>query len=278
LTFSSKVNRSTTTVTVVETSGTATDFTMSQDIQFRDNATLTFTPRMNYSWPIDNHADLLKEGMIILPADNVTAGSSIKAYEEVVTLFEGTAQEKKIIKNKRPALNTLAKRPTVVKGLVTVQEGQVVFDKQQVLALAGDTLKVGGYGEREIRRLYGYVVKFGKLKIRLNRVETTTTAAVNNSTSVPVASRNGILDSVSSVSGIGIDSKVADPTVSSGAGAVSGVGTIVLSAAQTLEEGTTLEFKGGGQTATISGVIQVYHSGTANRTLRFDVERLLSIT
>ena len=42
LSFSSKINRSLTTVTVVETSGTATDFTMSQAIQFRDNAPLTF--------------------------------------------------------------------------------------------------------------------------------------------------------------------------------------------------------------------------------------------
>ena len=41
LTFSSKINRSTTTVTVVETSGVGTDFTMSQAIQFRDNAPLT---------------------------------------------------------------------------------------------------------------------------------------------------------------------------------------------------------------------------------------------
>ena len=40
LTFSSKINRSLTTVTVVETSGVATDFTMSQAIQFRDNAPL----------------------------------------------------------------------------------------------------------------------------------------------------------------------------------------------------------------------------------------------
>lgn len=43
--FSHKVNRSLTTVTVVETGGTATDFTMSQDIQLRRGATLTFTPR-----------------------------------------------------------------------------------------------------------------------------------------------------------------------------------------------------------------------------------------
>ena len=54
LTFTSKLNRTTTTVTVVETGGTATDFTMSQNIQLRDNAPLTFTPRKNFRWPLDN--------------------------------------------------------------------------------------------------------------------------------------------------------------------------------------------------------------------------------
>ena len=57
------------------------------------------------------------------------------------------------------------KKPTVVKGLVTVQEGQIVFNKQQALALNGDTLKVGGYGESEMLRLYGYDVILSDLAI-----------------------------------------------------------------------------------------------------------------
>ena len=102
LTFSSKINRSLTTVTVVETSGTATDFTMSQAIQFRDNQPLTFTPRMNYSWPINKYADILKEGMIVLAGGVGTADTSVGVYEDTITLFEGTKEEKEIIKNKVP--------------------------------------------------------------------------------------------------------------------------------------------------------------------------------
>jgi hypothetical protein len=216
--------------------------------------------------------------MIVVPGTNVTASSSVGKYEDSITIFEGTEKEEKVIKNARPALDTLAKKPTIAKGLVTVQEGQIVFDKQQVLALAGDTLKVGGYGESQIYNLYGYKIKFSDLKISLAEISTTTTSAVSNNTSVPVASRNGILDSVSTVSGIGINPSVVNPTVASGAGAVSGAGTIVLSAAQTLEDGITLTFKGAGQTATISGNIEVLEAGTASQALRFDVEKLLSIT
>ena len=87
-----------------------------------------------------------------------------------------------------------------------------------------------------------------------------------------------ILDNVSTVSGIGIDPKVANPTVASGAGAVSGAGTIVLSAAQELESGITLDFAGAGQVATITGNIEVLKAGTANQSIYIDIEKLLSIT
>ena len=119
---------------------------------------------------------------------------------------------------------------------------------------------------------------FTDLKLELTPITTTTTSAVSNSTSVPVASRNGILDSVSTVSGIGINPALANPTVSSGAGAVSGAGTIVLSAAQTLEDGITLTFSGAGQVATITGNVEVIKAGDADATIRFDMDRLLSIT
>ena len=127
-------------------------------------------------------------------------------------------------------------------------------------------------------RLYGYDVILSDLAIVLTPITTTTTAAVNNSTSVPVTSRNGILDDVSTVSGIGINPRLANPTVDTGAGAVTGAGTLVLTAAQTIENGATLTFAEAGQTATITGNIQVLKAGSADQALRFDVDKLLSIT
>jgi len=277
LTFSSKVNRSLTTVTVVETSGTATDFTMSQAIQFRDNQPLTFTPRMNYQWPLDN-IENITEGMIVVPVTNVTADTKIGRYEDTVTLYEGKESEEKIIKNKAPFASTKNQKPTVVKGLVTAQPGNIVFDKQQKLALAGGGLKIGGYGTDKINDIYGYDVVFSDLEVALTPITTTTTEACINSTSVTVAERSGILDSVSTVSGIGINPSAAVPTVSSGAGAVSGQGAIVLSAAQNIESGATLTFANAGLVATITGNIEVLKAGTASETIRLDVEKILSIT
>jgi len=280
LTFSSKINRSLTTVTVVETSSTATDFTMSQAIQFRDNCPLTFFNQMNYQWPVNNFANILKPGMIIVPSTNVTAGTITGEYKDTVTEFLGTKNEKIIVKKQVDAITTLALKPVVTKGVISTQAGGVVFNKQQALALAGDTLKIGGYGQTEIKRMYGWEVIFSDLKLTLNTVTTTTTAASagGSSTSVVVASRNGILDDVSVVSGIGINPLVALPTVDTGAGNVSGAGTIVLTAAQSLESGVTLTFAGAGQTATITGNIEIVKAGGASNSLRFDVSKLLSIT
>jgi hypothetical protein len=63
--------------------------------------------------------------------------------------------------------------------------------------------------------------------------------------------------------------------VNSGANAT-GAGTVVLSAAQTLENGITLTFSGAGKVATITGNIEVLKAGNADATLRFDVEKLLT--
>tara|TARA_A100001201_G_scaffold80241_1_gene71660 strand:- start:3 stop:1745 length:1743 start_codon:yes stop_codon:yes gene_type:complete len=255
----------------------AKEFQISQAVSLDDGVTLSFSNQMNYQWPLDN-IERVKENMIVYAGDNVTTDSSVAKYEDSVTLFEGTFDEEILIKNSAPFKDTKNQTPTVAKGKVTVQPGNVVFDKQQKLALAGDTIRIGGYGLQRIFETTGYELLFSNLKIELTTITTTTTSAVNNSTSVPVASRNGILDSVSTVSGIGINPALANPTVSSGAGAVSGAGTVVLSAAQTLEDGITLTFSGAGQVATITGDVEVVRAGDADATIRFDMDRLLSIT
>tara|TARA_R110002020_G_scaffold157629_6_gene340527 strand:- start:23 stop:733 length:711 start_codon:yes stop_codon:yes gene_type:complete len=232
---------------------------------------------MNFSWPINKYADILKEGMILVPATNVTADTSVGVYEDTITLFAGTKKEKKIIKNKRPALSTLAKKPTVVKGLVTVQEGQVIFDKQQVLALAGSTLKAGGYGESEILRVYGWEVKFTDLAIALTAPTTTTTAASagGSSANVVVTSKEGVINNVSRVGGVGINPALQNPLITSGGGATGG-GTWVVDAVQTLESGITLTVENTGRVATITGNIEIVKAGYADQTLRFDLNKLLS--
>lgn len=285
LTFTPKCNRELFTVAALDPDGdNAKEFSYvdkdggtSSRFGVRDGATLSFSNRLNYQWPLDN-IERIKENMIVYASTNVTSNSKVANYEDSVTLFESTFDEEILIKNFAPFKDTKNQTPTVSKGVVTVQPGNVVFDKQQALALAGDTIRIGGYGLQRIFETTGYELLFSNLKIELTTITTTTTSAVSNSTSVPVASRNGILDSVSTVSGIGINPALANPTVSSGAGAVSGAGTVVLSAAQTLEDGITLTFSGAGQVATITGDVEVVRAGDADATIRFDMDRLLSIT
>ena len=166
---------------------------------------------------------------------------------------------------------------TLTDGIVTSQAGNIVFSHQQVDALKDDTIKILGYGMRNIKSLINYELKFTDLKVAITPVTTTTTSAVSNNTSVPVASRNGIRDgNISTVTGIGIDTSSSIPTVASGAGAVSGAGTIVLSAAQTLEDGITLSFGKTSRVATITGNVEVVKAGLADATIRFDLEKFLT--
>tara|TARA_B100001094_G_scaffold321805_1_gene370121 strand:+ start:697 stop:2730 length:2034 start_codon:yes stop_codon:yes gene_type:complete len=281
LTFSSKVNRELTTVRGFV--ATETDFRLgdqdgnSVTRSFRNHQVLTFAPRMNYSWPVNNYANVLKPGMIIVPISLETQGTSIGGYEDIVTLFAGTKNEQKIIKNYQPALNTLGKKPTVVKGLVTVQEGQVVFSKQQPISLAGELLRIGGYGESEILRAYGWEVKLTDLAIALTPITTTTTetSAGGSSTDIAVSDREGVINNVSRVSGIGINPALQNPLITSGGG-TDGAGDWTMDAVQTLENGITLTIENTGRVATITGNIEIVKAGNATQTLRFDIDSLLS--
>ena len=57
---------------------------------------------------------------------------------------------------------------------------------------------------------------------------------------------------------------------------MSGAGTIVLSAAQTLEDGITLSFGKTSRVATITGNVEVVKAGLADATIRFDLEKFLT--
>jgi|9_EtaG_2_1085328.scaffolds.fasta_scaffold05741_2 hypothetical protein len=273
LTFSSKVNRSLTTVTVVATSGTDTDFTMSQAIQFRDNAPLTFFKQKNYRWPIDNLKNI-KEGMIVV-GTNVTADTIVSDYIDVTVLYADTENETTIANKYVPALDNNNQTPTVSKGFVTVQPGNIVFNKQQILGLASDTIKIGGYGKSLINDIFGYNVEITDLQLTLTAPTTTTSGTVSNSTTIGVADREGVINNVSRISGIGIDPAVQDPLITAGGGA-DGAGNFTADAAQTLESGITLTIQNTGRIATITGNIQITKVGNTDATLRFDVDKLLS--
>ena len=204
---------------------------------------------------------------------NVASDTFIANYESTTTIDDYSS----VINETESGIQSTAK-PVVSEGLVTTHAGNVIFNNQQLLVLADDSVKFYSYSKEQIKSMTGFEYELSNITITPTVVTTTTTSAVSNSTSIPVAERSGILDNASTISGIGINPAVVNPTVASGAGAVSGAGTIVASAAQTLEDGITLTFTGASRAVTIAGDIQIIKSGTSDTTLLFDVENFLRAT
>jgi hypothetical protein len=260
-----------------EPNDTSKKFTASESINPAGLPVLSFSNQMNYSWPLDD-TNKITQGMLVTHSSGdgaIVADTVISDYRDTLTILSGTENEQVITQNYAPAIDSKGVKPTMVKGLVTSQTGNVVFNNQQQKLLAGDTINIVGYGEKYIADIDGYTVRFTDLAIALTDITTTTTSAVDNSVSVPVAARAGIRNTVSTVTGIGINPAFAAPTVNSGATADS-AGTIVLSAAQTLENGITLTFPGAGKVATITGYIEILKAGPSDATLYFDLEQLLT--
>ena len=220
-----------------------------------------------YRWPLNN-IDGLAEGMELAKnSSNVTLDSSIKYYEEVITTGVNTRCARDVVNKRVEALDTAGALPTLTRDisargvLVKTQTGNVVFDKQQAAALKDDTATFLAYGPEDIEKLTGWRVEFDNLKAELATVTTTTTSGVSSSTSIPVASGDGIVDNVSVMSGIGVNAAVVNPTVTA-IGSYSGTtATLTVSSAQTLENGITLTFTGAGTALTISGNITFVKEG-----------------
>ena len=168
---------------------------------------------------------------------------------------------------------------TYTNGIPTSAAGNIVFSQKQADALKDDTIKILGYGVQNIKSLSNYDLDFTDLKVELTPVTTTTTASTigASSTSVQITETAGIRDgNISTVTGIGIDTSSSIPTVASGAGAVNGPGTIVLSAAQELEDGITLTFGNTSRIFTITGNVEIKQAGLSDQTIRFDVDKFLT--
>ena len=279
------------TVTAVNVGSNAKVFTMSEAVDIDDGETLSFSNRRNYRWPISSTTtDLSKitPGMRQLKSTFFATQPIIKDYLIQDTVFEGELNEYKIDRVKIPGLEISGKKPLIARDsttkVITTTIGDatnpinVTFSKQALSTFGGGAhARIFAYGTSEVERLTGYDIEFSGLAIALTKITTTTTASTTAapSTSVAIASRAGIVNGISAVTGVGVDFSTAIPTVASGGGAAS-AGTIVLSAVQALENGTTLTFSGGGTVATLTGNIKVNKVGNEDITLRFDRDKFLT--
>ena len=285
LAFESFLNRDTYTVAALDPDGdNPKEFSLSTVPVLSgilDGVTLSFSNRKNHSFSLNN-VEGLSNGMVVT-GTNVVANTIIKDYKESINIGEGTGNSyERILQEKpgvlpNPALTDISRNATT--NLVTVTtKGSVTFNNQQPLVLEGDTINIYAYGREQMRRLTGWDVEITNLKAELTAVTTTTTSAVSNSTTVPVASGDGIVEGISTVSGIGIDPAVVDPIVSTINSYSGTTASLILSAAQTLEDGITLTFSGGGELVTITGDMKVYKTGSAALALYIDLEKFMTAT
>ena len=227
---------------------------------------------------------LLEEGMSVT-GTNVTANTIVSSKEDIVVSKAGTDQEETIVlkskKGLRPIGATSISYDSTTKVKTVSTAGEVIFDKAQVDALQLGTVTFSGYGTDQINRLTGWDVSITDLKAEIlpaNRISTTTTSGVSNSTSVPITNAFGIMDDVSTVSSVNI---IGDsPTVTAiGSYNVSSANTatLTLSSAQTLESGETLNFDGAAGRITITGKIRTNKASSA-ATINIDVSRFITAT
>ena len=115
---------------------------------------------------------------------------------------------------------------------------------------------------------------FSDLKVEITKPTTTTTGTVSNSTTIGVADREGTIQNVSKISGIGIAAGAVNPKITSAT--ADGSGNWTVDVAQTLESGITLTVENTSRVATITGNIEVNNLQSGNFTLYFDLERFLT--
>jgi hypothetical protein len=231
-----KTGSSAVTVTVVGTGGDAKDFTISESITIADNEALTFTPPYYYRWSIDSASSIHKllPGMGVVDSNNTITPSTIGPYKDTTTYTTETHNEDgsieevtNIVTNVSiPALDPLGYKPTITNGLVTQQLGYITFNGQIENDLASQTTYFYAYGPDTIKTIHNTTIKLTDLKVELT-APTTTVTIDSSDTTIPVANREGVINDISTISGIGIDTTLARSTDTVD-GAVSNVTKIVM--------------------------------------------------
>ena len=240
-----------------------------------------------YRWPVTNIAKL-QEGMVLDPARRGTGINT--TTPATISKYNATKSDVELIERKYYTdVNSITVNDFSIDGvdsdnnpvtainrnnIATAQAGNLTFSVQQADALKSDSgVRIFGYGADKIKSLTGAEVAISNVVITPTQVSTTTTAAVNSSTTIPVAETANI-STASTIRGPGITASVANPTVSLKSTA-SGAGNLTASSAQTLESGQTLYFDNASNILTITGTIEILNMGIDDATIYLDVERFL---
>ena len=265
------------------------EFSVSEAVSISDGVTLTFTPPRYYRWSINSGSThsihKLLPGMRMFTADSDIDNSNdnvISSYTDNTLITtevnnEGEIIEvvKTVVNASSPALDPLGYKPTITNGVVSKQLGYITFNNQIHNDLNSISANYIAYGPDTIKAIHNADIKLTDLAVTLTAPTTTTTEATSAHATIAVADREGVINNVSTVSGIGIDASVANPTLTTGGG-LDGAGDWIMSATQTLENGITLTVGGTSRVATITGNIELTNVDDTSFTIYFDLEKFLS--
>ena len=245
-----------------------------------DNATIYLASRRNHRFEVTD-AFGLQNGMVVdasTAETNTTSGSAISNF--TTNLGSEENPQYQIV----PGVELIGeKTATYNRGVATfTQKGLVTFNEQQTFAFANGTKHIYAYGVESIKSISGWDVSITDLAAKITKPTTTTTAAVINHTSVPVASGRGIMDGdVSIVTSNNITGQNTVTTIASYNESSNETATLTLSSAVTLDNGETLTFDNASRTITITGNININKAGAGIAgdgvlDLYFDIDRFLT--
>ena len=241
-----------------------------------------------YRWPITNIANIAS-GMALDPSRsstgaNTTTPAKISDYNVSKTLqrinesnpyytdFEDYTERDVFVSGVDPIGNAITAIDR--NGRITAQAGNIAFSVQQADALKADAdVLIIAQGAKAIRKATGMSVSVSDTTITPTQVSTTTTAASSASTTIALTEVGNVLVG-QTVRGVGINAAVANPIVVSKSAATGGA-NIVVSSAQTLEDGITLFFDGPSNELLMKGTIYVTDMPITDTTLYFNVEGFL---
>lgn len=148
--------------------------------------------------------------------------------------------------------------------------GTIIINNSSTWGL-GVTLTFKGFGS-DSEAFNNTKFNVSNLALTIDPVVTTTDAAVDNSTTIPITSTDGIKASESVLmTGIGVTAT--SPHVD----AVSAGVNITASSAQTIENGQTVTFTGSSRNATITADVVVEKYGKDNLTITLELDNILTV-
>ena len=212
----------TSVVTVTNLSGTYT-FDTSEDVTIGDGIMLEFTAPHYHRWNVTAASSIhkLASGMIYVDSDwPLVSRTAIGPYTDKTTYTtevqneDGSIEEvtNTVVNASAPALDPLGYKPTITNGVITKQLGNITFSNKIIGDVDDTNAKVFyAHGPSAIKTIHNTEIKLSDLKVELATPVTTVTSD-STDTTIPVANREGVINNISTISGIGVDTTLARST------------------------------------------------------------------